>query len=150
MRVFVDVLMRRLMKGLGVEVMFCVASVVVMSIFFVFIYETLLWVAVCSLPIAFLPSIAICLLDKNLIGLYRRTQNRIGRLQAGFLAFFTCLLSGVVIFLLLLGYPMALVFSWFGLDEMAHHYGRWTANIGIAVAITLWLRHSFRKSFTWA
>ena len=139
-------LMARLLRGLGVEVLFCVAAVVVMSISFVFIYKTVLWIVVFSVPIAFLPSIIVCLLDKNLIGVYRMVQNKIGRLQTGFLAFFACLLGVVFIFLMLLGYPMALVFSWLELEELAPHYGRWTTNLGIVAAIILWLRCSLPES----
>ena len=140
--------MALLMRGLGIDVLFCVVSVVVMSIFFVFIYKTVLLIAVFSLPMAFLPSITICLLDKNLIGLYRMVQNKIGRLQTGFLAFFAYLLGVVFIFLMLLGYPMNLVFSWLELEELAHHYRRWSVNLGIVAAIILWLRCSLQKSFS--
>ncbi|MEN8135719.1 MAG: hypothetical protein ABFS18_09340 [Thermodesulfobacteriota bacterium] len=137
-----------MMKVLGVEGLFCVVAVVVMSILFVLSYKTVLWIAVFSVPMAFLPSIAIRWLDKNLLGLYRLVQNKLGRLQTGFLAFFACLFGVVFIFLMLLGYPMALVFSWFELEEVAHHYGRWTTNLGIVAAIILWLRCSFPKHFS--
>ncbi len=147
---FLDELIALLMRWLGIDVLFCVVSVVVMNIFFVFVYDTYLWIAVFSLPIAFLPSTTICLLDKNLLGLYHMVQNKIGRLQTGFLAFFACLLGVVFIFLMLLGYPMALVFSWLELEELAHHYRRWTVNLGIVAAIILWLRCSLRKSFSQA
>lgn len=140
-------LLTRLMRGLCVEVLFAVVVVVVMSILFVYVYKTVLWVAVFALPIAFLPSITICWLDKNLIGLYRMVQKKIGDLQTGFLAFFVCLFGVVFIFLMLLGYPMTLVFSLLDLEEMAHHYGRWTTNLGIVAAIILWLRCSLRKDF---
>ncbi len=142
---FLDQLLAQLLRGLCTEVLFCVASVVIMSIVFVYVYKTVLWIAVCSLPIGFLPSITICLLDKNLIGLYRMVQNKIGGLQTGFLAFFACLFGVVFIFLMLLCYPMTLVFSWLGVEELAHHYGRWTTNLGIVAAIILWLRCSLRK-----
>ena len=142
-----DQLLARLMRGLCVEVLFGVVAVVVMSILFVYVYKTVLWIAVFSLPIAFLPSITICWLDKNLIGLYRMVQKKIGDLQTGFLAFFACLFGVVFIFLMLLGYPMTLVFSVLDLEELAHHYGRWTTNLGIVAAIILWLRCSLRKDF---
>jgi hypothetical protein len=142
-----DELMTRLIRRLGVAVLFCVVSVVIMSLFFVFMYDTSLWIAVFSLPIAFLPSIAICWLDKNLLGPYRLVQNKIGRLQTGFLAFFACLFGVVFIFMMLLGYPMSLVFNWLDLEELTHHYGRWTTNLGIVAALILWLRCSLQKSF---
>lgn len=149
-RFFVDVLFPGLMMGLGAEVLFCIGAVVIMSVCFVFTYKAVFWLAICSLPIAFLPGIAIGLFDKNLAGLCGRMQDRVGRLQTGFLSFFACLLGCVIVFLLLLGYPMSLVFRWFGLEELAPHYGRWTAHLGIVVAIIVWLRCSFRKTFTWS
>jgi hypothetical protein len=126
--------------------LFWVGVIELMTIFFVSLYETSPWIAVASLPIAFLPGISLVLLDRHLPGFYHKIRNRIGGLQTVFFTFFASLLGGVLLFSLLLGQPMALVFDWLGLENLAHHYDRWAANFGIAAALFIWVRGSLIKS----
>jgi hypothetical protein len=118
-----------------------------MGVYFGMAYEIVIWVALCAAPIAVLLGVAVFLLDRNLTALYGGMQSRIGPLQAGFLVFFAWLLGVVAAFFLLLVAPMSPVLAWFGAAESTPHYGRWAANLGIVVAIILWLRCAFRESF---
>jgi hypothetical protein len=118
-----------------------------MGVFFFMAYRPVIWGVLCSAPIAVPTGIAVAFLDRKLVVLYNRAQIRIDSLQAGFLGFFAWLLGVLVVFFLLQVAPMSLVFAWLGAAEITPHYGRWTANLGIVVAIILWLRCSFRKAF---
>ncbi|MFO7607274.1 MAG: hypothetical protein R6W72_13355 [Desulfurivibrionaceae bacterium] len=141
---------RRLYRRLGAnyaEVLLGVGLVALMTIFFVAVYDTSPWVAVASLPIALPAVVILVLLDKSLPGFFRGIRNRIGALWTVFFTFFASLVGGVLIFLLLLGQPMALVFNGLGLEELVHHYERWAANSGMAGALAIWLRCSLRITY---
>ncbi|MDT8334544.1 MAG: hypothetical protein RQ753_02500 [Desulfurivibrionaceae bacterium] len=129
------------------EVLFWVGAVELMTILFVAVYETSPWIAVAALPIAFPPVIVLALLGKILPRFYHRIRRRIGTPQTVFLTFFACLLAGVLIFSLLLGRPMSLVFAWLALEDPVRHYDRWAANFGIAAALIIWLRCSLAPDF---
>jgi hypothetical protein len=145
MRWLADTVMTLLALVVKSEGRFILVSVMVMNISFAIRYKTGLFVALLSLPVTFFPYIAVSLLNIGMIRLHNYAQDRIGRLQTIFWAFFAFLLVGVVIFLLSLVYPMSLLFSWLGLEPLVPPYWHWAANLGIGVAIILWLRCSFRN-----
>lgn len=130
----------RLRSGPAVAIFSSVFVVGVMSVIFGKVYETSFWINLCALPVAVLPGIAAFFFDRYIIKRYRQLAARHGRLQAGFLAFFLCLLGGIFIFSLLLSFPMGLVLGWFGTPELAQHYGRWAVNLGIGAALVSWAR----------
>ena len=125
---------------LSTEVALCVAAIILMSVFFVISYRASLWLVTCSIPFSILAGYTMFFLERRVVGLHRNILDRGGRIQAGFLAFFIFLLLGMMVFLLLLSYPMGWAADWLGYGHLSGHYGRWAVNLGIVVALSCWLR----------
>lgn len=130
----------RFRSGPSIAVFSSIFVVGVMSVVFGKVYEISFWITLCSLPVAVLPGIAAYYFDRFMVDRYRKFTDRHGRLQAGFMSFFLCLLGGIFLFSLFLALPMGLVFGWFGTPGLAQHYGRWAVNLGIGGALLCWAR----------
>lgn len=137
----------RFRSGPSIAVFSCILVVGIMSVIFGKVYEISFWIILCSLPVAVLPGIAAYYFDRFMIALYRKFTGRHGRLQAGFMSFFLCLLGGIFLFSLFLALPMKLVFGWFGTPGVAQHYGRWAVNLGIGGALLCWARCLVEQRF---
>ena len=137
----------RLRSGQSVAVFSSIFVVGSMSVVFGKVYETSFWINLCSLPIGIMPGIAAFYFDRFMIDRFRKFTDRHGRLQAGFMSFFMCLLGGIFLLSVFLALPMGLVFGWFGAPELAQHYGRWAVNLGIGGALLCWARCLVEQNF---
>lgn len=135
----------RLATILKNEVALCAAAIVLMSVLFVIRYQASFWLAVCSVPFALLAGYTMFFFERQLEDLHRKVMGRGGRIQAGFLAFFLFLLLGILVFLVLVSYPMGMVADRLGSGHLQVHYGRWATNLGMIVALLCWLRCVVRR-----
>ena len=137
----------RFRSGPSIAVFASIFVVGCMSVIFGKFYEINFWVILCSLPVAVLPGLAAYYFDRFVIDRYRKFTDSHGRLQAGFMSFFLCLLGGIFLFSILLAFPMGLIFDLFGTSELAQHYGRWSVNLGIVGALLCWTRCLLEQNF---
>ena len=80
------------------------------------------------------------IIEGRVLALHMKALDRYGRIQSGFLAFFVFVLTGILVFLVILTYPIGFVAERVGDGHLVVHYARWMINLGIMVSLVCWLK----------
>ena len=133
-------------EGLGGMVLLCLAVISGVNVVFVAINHATFWLVPAALPSALLLGLLLHFLLALADRLWDWSVNRSGLLNAAFLLFFLCLPSFVVLFYLVLAYPLGLALTIYAPPEMAVDYRRWILDVAAVSALGAWGRLVFRKS----
>lgn len=132
-------------EGLGGMVLLYLAIIAGVSVVFVVINHAAFWLVPAALPSALLLGLLLHFMLALADRLWDWSVSRSGILHAAFLLFFLYLPSFVVLFYLILAYPLGLALSIYAPPELAVDYRRWILDVAAVSALGAWVRLVMRK-----
>ncbi|NTV14590.1 MAG: hypothetical protein HGA96_11785 [Desulfobulbaceae bacterium] len=132
-------------EGLGGMILLYLAIVAGVSLLFVLINHSASWLVPAALPSAFILGALLYYMLGLADRLWDWSVSRSGHLHAAFLLFFLFLPCFVVLFYLVLAYPLGLALSMYAPPGLADDYRRWILDVAAISALGAWGRFVFRK-----
>jgi len=132
-------------EGLGGVLLLVLAITAGVDVVFVAINHAWFWLVPSALPSALI----LGLLLHFVLGFAERiwdwSVGRSGHLHAAFFLFFLCLPIFVVLFYVVLAYPMGRLLSIYATPELAADYRRWVLDLAAVAALSSWGNLVYRK-----
>lgn len=136
---FVGPFSLRLIKSrqLGL-VLLCLASVLVFNLVFAIWNSRIFWLVPVSLPFTALLGATLYFFSDYLWRLQVRVVAVAGRIQAAFLLFFLVLLTILILYFLLLAWPMGFLLKTFDEGSLVLEYRRWSLDLAAVQSMIIW------------
>ncbi len=132
-------------EGLGGMVLLYLAIIAGVSVVFVVINQAAFWLVPAALPSALVLGLLLHFMRALVARLWDWSLRRYGHLHAAFLFFFLYLPGFVLLFYLVLAYPLGLAISIYAPPELAADYRRWVLDVAAVSALGAWGRLVFLK-----
>jgi cellulose synthase/poly-beta-1,6-N-acetylglucosamine synthase-like glycosyltransferase len=126
-------------------VLLCLASILGLNLVFSIWNPGLFWLLPASLPFTALLSAGLYAFSGLLWRLQVRMTDTIGRIYAAFLLFFLFLLTVVILYFLLLVWPVGFLLKNFADGSLALDYQRWSLDLAVVQSLVFWTWAVSRK-----
>jgi cellulose synthase/poly-beta-1,6-N-acetylglucosamine synthase-like glycosyltransferase len=128
-----------------VLVLLCLASILGLNLIFSIWNPGLFWLLPASLPFTAILGAGLYSLSDLLWRLQVRMTDTIGRIYAVFLLFFLFLLTMVILYFLLLVWPVGFLLKNFADGSLALDYQRWSLDLAVVQSLVFWTWSVSRK-----